>query len=79
MSKQDLILRCLLIVLFSAWGLIRYARICLCDNCKAPNAIWLRADLQLCGPCAAIYDRYVKPRYRRILFFFRAERKKSAA
>jgi len=73
-----LMLKCLVIVLLVVWMLIRFARICLCDNCKDPNAIYVRGNLQLCRVCAGMYDRYMRPRYRRLLYFFRSERRDAA-
>jgi hypothetical protein len=72
-DDRALILKCVLAMLLLAWILIRFARTCLCDNCSHPNAVRVRGELQLCRECAGIYDKYMKPRYRRLLYFFRAK------
>lgn len=52
----------ILILLATAWILIRYARACRCDSCKDPYAIFGRGDLQLCRQCKVVYDRYHRRR-----------------
>jgi hypothetical protein len=48
----------ILILLSTAWILIRYARACRCDSCKESYAIFQRGELQLCRQCKIVYDRY---------------------
>jgi hypothetical protein len=66
MPTLRFILIAIAIVTLTTAVLLRYAKACLCDNCKDPWAVRIRSTLQLCRVCARSYDRAVgKVRRRR--------------
>lgn len=44
-------------VLALIWITASYARLCRCDNCRDPFAIFGRGDLQFCRSCWSDYRR----------------------
>lgn len=47
----------ILLILSVAWIIFAYAKLCLCDNCKDPFAVFGRGDLQFCRSCWSGYRR----------------------
>jgi hypothetical protein len=64
MSDTELIAKCVLIVLVTAYVLVRYAREIKCDDCMAPYAIWTRAERQVCTDCRDEYDYFCRGKKR---------------
>jgi protein-arginine kinase activator protein McsA len=48
------------IVLAFIWIVVSYARLCLCDSCKAPFAVFARGDMQYCWSCHRSFRRHLR-------------------
>jgi hypothetical protein len=63
MSNTELILKCALIVLITAYVLVRFARACECEVCGAEYAVYRRRPrdprepIDLCRHHARLYDQ----------------------
>jgi hypothetical protein len=64
MSDTELIEKCVLIVLATAWVLVRYAKACECADCGEHYAIWTRAERQVCSNCRNEYDYWCRGKKR---------------